>query len=281
MAALDLEAEYNNRARVPDFQAVVDGWLAAAPEYRQKAAFERRAELALEYGPSPRQTIDMFWPHALKRDVPIFAFIHGGYWQSRDPSDFSHVAAGANARGMAVAVIGYDLAPTVRISQIVEEVRAAILFLHRRHKRRITVFGHSAGGHLAACMVATPWRTLAHDVPGDLVPAALAISGLFELQPLMKTSVNLKVKMDSAEARAMSPAFWPVPPGRRLEAWVGGLESGEYHRQARSIIANWTGAGNAAEFHEVKDANHFTVINPLTDPRSAMVDHLVAMASKV
>jgi arylformamidase len=281
VTSLDLEAEYNNRARVPDFARIVDGWLADAAEYRQQAAFERRAELSLEYGGRPRQTIDLFWPDKLRRDGPLAVFIHGGYWQSRDPSDFSHVARGANARGLAVALVGYDLCPDVSVATIVDQIRAAILFLYRRHGRRITVFGHSAGGHLTGCMVATNWRTLAPDVPADLVPAGLAISGLFELQPLLKTSVNAKLGLDAAEARRLSPAFWPVLPGRRLEAWVGGVESPEYLRQSRSVVSNWTGAGNAASYHEVPDANHFTVIAPLSDPKSPMVDHLIGLGGKV
>jgi arylformamidase len=281
VTSLDLEAEYNNRARVPDFARIVEGWLADAAEYRQQAAFERRAELSIEYGPSPRQTIDLFWPDKLRRDVPLTVFLHGGYWQSRDPSDFSHVAKGANARGLAVALVGYDLCPDVTVSTIVDQVRAAILFLHRRHGRRMTVFGHSAGGHLTACMVATNWRTLAPNVPADLVPTGLAISGLFELQPLLKTSVNGKLGLDPAEARHLSPAFWPVLPGRKLEAWVGGQESPEYLRQSRSVVANWTGAGNVASYHDVPDANHFTVIAPLSEPKSPMVDHLVGLAAKV
>jgi arylformamidase len=281
MASVDLEAEYNNRARVPGFQTIVDGWIHDAAEYRQQAAFERRAELSVEYGAGPRQTLDLFWPDKLRRDTPVALFLHGGYWQSRDPSDFSHMARGANARGIAVAVAGYDLAPKVPVGTIVDQARQAAIWLYRRAHRRVAVFGHSAGGHLTACLVSTPWRTIAHDLPGDMVPAGLAISGLFELQPLLRTTVNSKLGLDPGEARRLSPAFWPVLPGRKLEAWVGAMESGEYLRQSRSIVANWTGAGNIASYHEVPEANHFSVIAPLTDPRSRMVEHLTALAGKL
>ncbi len=131
MTAPDFEAEYNNRARVPEHPGIIAGWKENAAAYR---ASHKHAELGLAYGPSARQTIDLFWSDA-SRDTPIVLFIHGGYWQALDPSYFSHLARAANVNGIAFAVAGYDLCPQVSVSDIVDQVRAAALYLWRRHQR--------------------------------------------------------------------------------------------------------------------------------------------------
>src|SRR6185436_16896323 len=156
MPAIDYEVEYNNRARVPEHPEIFARWTRDAELYRLKAMEERRAELGLAYGESPRQTVDIFWPDA-GRKAPLALFIHGGYWRSLDPSMFSHMAKGLNGRGIAVAVAGYDLCPQVTIAEIIDEMRHACLFLWQRTGQHLMVFGHSAGGHLAGAMVATDW----------------------------------------------------------------------------------------------------------------------------
>ncbi len=118
-------------------------------------------------------------------------------------------------------------------------MRAACLWLWRKYRKRIMVYGHSAGGHLAACMVATDWKTLAPDAPADLVPAAYAISGVFDLAPLLQISVNQDLKLDEKTAHACSPLYWEVPPGRTLDAVVGALESSEFLRQSKTIAEAW------------------------------------------
>ncbi len=223
MAAIDYEAEYNNRARVPEHPEIFARWARDAEDYRAKAMMERRAELGLSYGESPRQFIDLFSP---RPDVtsPLALFVHGGYWRSLDPSLFSHMARGINARGVAVAVVGYDLCPEVTIAEIVEQIRHACLFLWLRTGQRMMVYGHSAGGHLAGAMLATEWHTLYPKTPVDLVSAAYSISGLFDLAPLVHTSMAEDLRLDDASAREVSPLFWPAPKGRPFDAVVGGVE---------------------------------------------------------
>ena len=109
MAAIDYEAEYNNRARVPEHPAIFIRWARAAEAFR---ASHPDAELGVAYGRSSREKIDIFWP-AAGREAPIALFIHGGYWRSLDPSAFSHLAGGPNAHGIALALVGYDLCPGV------------------------------------------------------------------------------------------------------------------------------------------------------------------------
>jgi arylformamidase len=179
-----------------------------------------------------------------------------------------------------VAVPGYDLCPAVTVRAIVDEIRACCRFLWARFGKRLVVAGHSAGGHLTAAMVATDWRAQDPALPDDLVPAGLAISGLFELEPLIHTSINGALKLDAAEARRLSPIDWPVAPGRTLLAYVGGAESREFLRQSRDIAARWGERGVRTDYVEVPGANHFTVLHPLADPDSAMTRALAALAQE-
>jgi arylformamidase len=276
---IDYEVEYDNRARVPEHPEIFAGWARDAEDYRALAMQERRAELGLAYGESPRQFIDLFSP---RPDVtaPLALFVHGGWWRSLEPAMFSHMARGLNAHGVAVAVAGYDLCPHVAIADIIEQIRHACLFLWLRTKQRLLVYGHSAGGHLAGAMLATDWPTL-YPKAGDLVPAAYSISGVFDLAPLTGISVNQDLRLDDASAREVSPLTWPAPKGHTFDAVVGGLESSEFLRQSQAIADTWGKAGVATRYEAIPGVNHFTVINALADPQSAMVLRLAELAKRV
>jgi arylformamidase len=274
MTAPDFEAEYNNRARVPEHPAIMAGWKADAAAYRASHSY---SEIGLRYGSTSRQMVDLFWPDGT-RDAPIALFIHGGYWQALDPSHFSHLASAANANGIALAIPGYDLCPQVSVADIIDQVRAATLYLWQRHQRPMVASGHSAGGHLTACLVATDWKALDVEAPADLVPAGLSISGLFELEPLVPTSINNALKLDANEARRLSPLDWPVAKGLTLDAWVGGAESSEYLRQSRAIADAWNAKGVKTAYCEIEGANHFTVLSPFADSASEIAQRLAALA---
>lgn len=273
---IDYEVEFNNRARVPEHPEIFARWQREGAVYRAAA---RGAELGLKYGPSPRQTIDLFPAKNDGKSAPLALFIHGGWWRSLEPSMFSQLTAGPNAHGVTVAIVGYELCPTCSIADIIEQMRHACLMLWRKHGKRIFIYGHSAGGHLAACLLAQDWKALA--APADLVPAAYAISGVFDLAPLTKVSVNVDLKLDDTEARRVSPLYWRVPPGRTLDAVVGALESGEFLRQSKAIADDWGARGVVTRYEEIAGANHFTVVDPLNDPGSAMTARVVQMAKQV
>ncbi len=282
MPAIDYEKEYDNRGRVPEHPEIFARWVRAAAAYREAA---RDAQFGLAYGPSPRQTIDLFPAKNRNLDddamTPLALFIHGGWWRSLEPSMFSQLTAGPNARGVSVAVAGYDFCPQVSIATIVEEMRAACLWLWRKHKKRIFVYGHSAGGHLAACLAAQDWKAFAADAPADLVPAAYAISGVFDLGPLVHVSQNSDLRLDDAEARRVSPHYWKVPAGRTLDAVVGALESSEFLRQSKIIAEDWGARGVATRYEEIAGANHFTVVDALSEADSAMTRRVVQLAEMV
>ena len=274
-AAIDYEKEYDNRARVPEHPEIFARWERETAEYRKAAA---GAQLGISYGPSPRQIIDFF--PVKDANAPLAMFIHGGWWRTLDPSMFSQMAKGANGHGVSVAVAGYDLCPQVSIATIIEQMRAACLFLWRQHKRRIFVYGHSAGGHLAACMVATDWKTLAPDALADLVPSGYSISGVFDLMPLLQVSQNADLKLTAKSAHDDSPLSWRVPAGRALDAVVGGIESAEFLRQSHAIVDAWKSA-TKTRYEEFAGKNHFTVVDAVTDASSAMTKRVVEMARHV
>jgi arylformamidase len=161
----------------------------------------------------------------------------------------------------------------------VRQMRQACAVLWRRFGRPIAVSGHSAGGHLAACLLATDWPAFAPDLPPAIVRSAMALSGLFELEPLVHTNVNKALGLDAAEAARQSPALWPAPRGLTLDAIVGGEESSEYLRQSRIITDRWGAAGVHTRYEAVPGANHFTLLAPLVDPDSAMTRRLASLAA--
>jgi arylformamidase len=270
-AEIDYEVEYNNRARVPEHSALIAGWARDAKAWRESGT---KLFHTISYGSGARNIIDLF-PSRDQGDIVVF--IHGGYWQALDGSFFSHLAAGLGAHGVSVAIPSYDLCPQVSIDDIIAQMRMAARQLAQLG-RRLVVSGHSAGGHLAACLVATDWRSIDPALPNDLVKAAYTISGLFDLSPLVGTSVNNALGLDLAAARRASPLFWSPPSHGGLDAVVGADESAEYHRQSQAIVGAWSRAGIETRFAEVPGANHFTAIAPLADPDSPMTQRLLELA---
>lgn len=271
MSGLDLEAEYNNSARVPDFPRIAEGWRGASASYRARA----RADLDVPYGAGERQCFDLF--AASRADAPTVVYLHGGYWQGGDRTLYAFIAEALNRAGLRVAIPSYSLCPQVSVTDIVEEIRAFVGVWWRRHGEAPLLVGHSAGGHLAAAMLATDWSS--RGLPSDAVRGAVTISGVFELEPLVATSINAALALDPATARAVSPALWTPPaPGRVLWAAVGGDESSEFKRQSRELVARWSAAGVRASYEEIPAANHFTVLDALARPGGRLHDRVCALA---
>lgn len=268
---MDLQVEYDNRARVPENPAIIAGWQRDAAAFR--AAWPE-AELGIAYGAGERERLDLFRPGPGEA-WPVAMFLHGGYWQALDRSFFSHLARGLLARGVAVAIPSYDLCPQARLPAIIDQMRAAALLLHQRTGRRLLATGHSAGGHMAAMLMATDWRGRDPRLPAGLVAASLPISGVFELEPLLPTTIGAGLRLAPAEARALSPRFLPSP-GLPLHAVVGGAESAEFLRQTRDFAAAW---GGTAEV--LPGLNHFTILAPLAEPESGLSRRAASMALAV
>lgn len=274
---LDYEREYDNRARFPEFPDVLALWLREAKRFRAEA----RAELDVPYGPSPRQRYDLYLPDDDGPATPTALLIHGGYWQRLDGRTYAHFASGLVAAGVRVAVPSYDLCPSVPIATIVEQMRRCALHLWTRFRTPLAAVGHSAGGHLAACLGATDWRAVDSDAPAALVPVCVPISGLFDLPPLVATSVNHALRLDADEAVRQSPILWrPLPRGLRLSAHVGGRESGEYIRQSTDLARSWRAGGAETAIRVADGASHFSILDELMVPDSVMTKDILENAAQ-
>ncbi len=272
-----VERGYNNRAAVPDHPQ----WLARYTELSEKARASLLPRLDLRYGPGPRETLDLFAPAGAARGT--FVFLHGGYWRALDKSDFSFVAAPFVAQGIAVANVNYDLCPVVSIATIVEECRRAVAWLaregmaHGADSRRIVVGGHSAGGHLAAMLLATDWATAG--LERDPVAGGVSLSGVHDLAPMVLFSFNADLKLDAAEAARLSPVRLQ-PRGRApLLLAVGADETPEFIRQARILWDAWPAcrpAGAVAPLI-VPGRHHFSVVVDYADPASALTRQTLAL----
>lgn len=251
--SVDYVAEYDNRSRVPEHPAHFAAWAQDSAAWRGE-----HPPLDLAYGSGERERIDLF---EAAGSGPAVLFIHGGYWQAMDRASSSVCARGLNLAGVSVGVMGYDLCPAISIGGIVAQARAAARALAAHTGKPVVAVGHSAGGHLAACLLALEPE----------VRAAYSISGLFDLRPLIGTPLNKALALDEDEAVRQSPLFWAAPAGKTLDAVVGGAESGEYHRQSRAISEAWAEAGTHTRYDAIPEANHFTVLAPMADAGSAMV----------
>jgi len=242
-----LDAAYNNAAAVAGSARIVAGWEARSAKFRQ--GFDGK-NLDLRYGAAERNRIDLF---AAGKDAPLLAYIHGGYWQGRSKEIFSCLAAGPLAHGIGVAMIGYTLAPEKRLDGIVAEIHAALSFLAQSHAP-IFVSGWSAGGHLTAMAMTHP-----------AAEAGLAISGIYDLEPIRLCYLNEKLRLDVAEAQRNSPIFHSNFD-KPLTVAYGGAELPELRRQSEEY-ARVLKRGRLAP---LAGHDHFTILEELASPGGAL-----------
>jgi arylformamidase len=268
---LDYEAEYNNRERVPEHPEIMERWQTLSMAYRLAGA----TETDRPYGPRERQRYDFF---SMGENAPVVVYLHGGYWQRGDRKDYSFIARELNANGISVVIPSYSLCPAASVMEIVDEITICLTALWRKTGKHPIIVGHSAGGHLAASMLATDWSRVA-GVPSDLVRAGYSISGVFDLPPLISTSLNEALRLTSGTARAASPLFKPpLAKGLRFIAAVGGDESQEFLRQSREMADAWGKAGVDTKYIVVPGTNHFTILDELLRPESELLTGVIALA---
>ncbi|MSO74839.1 MAG: alpha/beta hydrolase [Alphaproteobacteria bacterium] len=252
------EAEYNLRARHADADAIIARWTAESARVRGALG----GTLDVRYGAEANATLDVF--PARKPGAPILVFIHGGYWRRMDKLDHSFVAEVPVAAGAAVVVLNYDLCPSVGIDTIAAECRAATAWVYHNaasfngDANRIFVAGHSAGGHLTATTIATDWK--AQGLPADLVKGGLPISGIFDLHPIRRTSINVEARLDQAAADRLSPLYLRPPVMPPIIAAVGAKESFAFVEQNRAFANRWRLWGGRVEALEVPNVHHFDIL---------------------
>src|SRR5688500_10121082 len=261
-----LDRMYNNRELVPEHPEYFRRWAAESAE----AMRTQPRELDVRYGGGPNEHLDIF--PAQQSHAPVLVFIHGGYWRALDKRDHSFIAPVFTGEGTCVVIPNYALCPAVTIPQITMQMVQALSWTWRNiarrggDPRRITVAGHSAGGHLAAMMLSCLWPVFDKNLPPDLVRNALSISGLHDLDPIMHTPfLQPSLRLTPAQVRQASPALLPAPAHGALYSVTGGDESEEYLRQNQLIRRAW-GETRVPVCEALPGLNHFSVLESLIDP---------------
>ena len=267
---------YNPRLVVKDYQEIFDRW--GKQSERARASLDCYLDVA--YGSSEAEKMDIF--RAQGRNRGLLMYIHGGYWRSLDKKRFSFVAPALAKAGITVAVPDYALCPAVQVADIVMQMVQACAWLYRNGgnfgapANRLTLCGHSAGGHLAAMMLSCRWPDYSPDLPKKVVGAAMSISGLYDLTEIVKVpSVNSDVRLDESSALKVSPAFLPPATDAPLYTAVGGEENEGFHIQNRLIGERW-GKARRADI-PCPGKNHFTVLDQVCDPESGLFKAMLQM----
>ena len=253
---MDYDRAYANGPFIPDAESFPPRWTREAAEFR--AALGHRARTGIPYGPKPRNHLDLFLPDAAP--LGLLMFIHGGYWLRFGREIWSHLAAGAVARGWACAVPSYTLAPDARIGEMTREIARALEVAAKLVAGPVVVTGHSAGGHLSARMGCAD-MTLS-----TTVKRVAPISPLADLEPIALTAMNADLRLDPAEVACESPALLALRSGVEAHVWVGAQERPAFLWQARLLSEAWS-----CPWTPEKGKHHFDVINGLTDANSALL----------
>jgi arylformamidase len=276
----ELDAAYNNRAHVAEHGEYFARWQHDSAAAR--AALTNRADL--RYGPDPRQLLDYF--PAADRSAPLLVFIHGGYWQAFDHKSFGLLAPAFVEAGIAFASMSHTLCPDIDMNGLVQQVHEGIAWLWGRggelgfDRRRIFVAGHSAGGHLVALLAAADWTQ--RGLPADAIKGGLALSGLYELEPIRLSYLNKALQLGASQARRLSPQYnVPAPPQRMapLLLAVGAQELPEYLRQQDEYARALRALGHTERSLVLEGLHHFGVVGALGDPHHALHRALARMVS--
>ncbi|MDP9898100.1 alpha/beta hydrolase [Variovorax ginsengisoli] len=276
------EAMYNNRVRVPDSGDYMARWARDSAAVRAVAA----CALDVAYGNGAGETLDVF--PASSPAAPVLFFIHGGYWRALDKSDHSFLAPAFTAQDVCVVVPNYALCPgtpahPVTVADIASQMVRALVWTWRHvaayggDPSRITVAGHSAGGHLTAMMLGCLWPEVAPDLPTLLVRNGLSISGLYMLEPLRHVPfLGNSLGLTPDNVRPLSPALWPAPENGALHSVVGGDESDEFIRQNALIRSAW-GADRVPVCDTLPGLQHFSVLDALAQPDHVLHAHAMRL----
>jgi arylformamidase len=267
-----LDAQYNNRTRVADSATHLAKWAEASALARERSA---RKVLDVRYGDGPNEMLDVF-PAAA--NAPVLIYIHGGYWRALDKSDSSFVAPSFVADGAMVVIPNYALCPAVSVEDIALQMVKAVVWTwhhaaeHGGNPERMALVGHSVGAHLAAMLLSCRWKQVDEALPLHPLTGALAISGLYDLEPVRRAEfLQSDLKLTPAQVNRLSPAFFPRPKAGKLHAVVGADESEEFIRHNQLIRDQW-GPTAVPVCETVPGKNHFTVLESLADPKGRLHD---------
>ncbi len=267
----DWDDAYANGANIPRGERWPEAWTEPARAYRDAMTARGALDADIAYGDAPRERLDLFRPDGEAKGLVVF--VHGGFWVRLDKSYWSDLAAGAVARGWAVAIPSYTLAPEARVAEIARQMARAVAVAGERIVGPIRLTGHSAGGHLVSRLAVDDG--ILDDAVARRVARVVSISGLHDLRPLLRTRLNDDVRLDAAEAEAESPALLTPRTDIDIIGWVGGTEREEFLRQSALLPNIWRGLGARTESVVEPDRHHFDVIDGLKRPDSALTNALL------
>lgn len=259
---------YNNSKAVPDSAAIIDHWIAHSAQLRAR----HPQHLDLVYGPRARNRIDYF---SAGPNTPVLIFIHGGFWQMRSKEDFALLAESFLASGVSMALLGYPLAPEAGMDEIVADTHAAIRYLATQMAAlggdpdRVVVSGWSAGGHLATMVLEEP-----------SLRGGVAISGVFELEPLLGSYINDNLKMDLSVAQRNSPLIVLPQTSKPLALFAGSAELPEMRRQSSDFATARQAAQLPTQYMEIPQANHYTILDSMMRSDGAIHQALMKMLTE-
>ncbi len=267
---MDFDDAYANMAHIPDATSFVAEWPERAAAFR---TIWQKKRLDIAYGSEPRQRFDLFQPEGMEKGLVVF--IHGGYWRAFAKDDWSHLAAGTLARGFAMALPSYRLAPQVPLHEICSDVAAAVTEAANYVEGPIHLVGHSAGGHLVTRLLSG--RALLAAPVIKRILGVTSISGVHDLRPLLHTELNdlLAITDDIAanESPALLTPLAPVMAGEiGVSVWVGAKERPEFRRQTDLLALSWGGLGVPVTVTHEEGRHHFDVINGLIDFNTGLVN---------
>ena len=272
--AAALDKLYNNRLLVPECLEILQRWTQDSAAVRQAAD----CKLNVAYGQSEGEKLDIFpgTTTDFSKAAPVLIFIHGGYWRSLDKADHSFLAPAFTQQGSCVVIPNYSLCPAVTVSDIVLQLVNAVVWVYKNIEKfggdpqRITLAGHSAGGHLVAMLLGCLWQKFDTTLPDDVVKNALSISGLFEMEtPMHSPYLQDSLHLTPAEVKRISPAWMPAPARGKLHSVVGGDESPEFLRHNQLIQDTW-GKSVVPVCEQLTGLNHFSVLESLCQPESRL-----------
>jgi len=269
-----LNKQLNLRALTPEHPRFFERWEADSRAVHE--SLKHRFDVA--YGPAPGEKLDFF--PSEDRQSPLLVFVHGGYWQGLDKAHYSYLAPAFVEQGIAFASVNYSLAPQARIGTMVEQVRRCLTWLYDHAsdlgfaRNRITVSGHSAGGHLAAMASATDWSVLGY--PQDLLTGCCSVSGIYQLEPIRHSYHQPILQLTQEEAADLSPQGKQPSPELPIILGVGSQEPDEFRQQQRELAAAW-GLHNPVKALEVPERHHFNVVDALIEDDQPLRQALLSL----
>ena len=278
MTRVEIEKQYMLRNTRPDYETTdIPRWMEMSQRYRAQSINKTN----LIYGSYPRNTLDFFSPNG--NSLGFILYIHGGYWQRGDKSVYSFIAKPFVERGYSVAVMNYQMCPDVKLTEIVPQAREAIKWLWNNSSNlkisrdNFNVLGHSAGGHITTEMLFTNWNQEDQSLPKNLLHTGVAVSGIYDFEPILYCSENDGLRMDLKEAKAASTIHKKPSIDIPHILSYGLNEPPDMHRQSLDYAKTFASNFSSLEIIEINNADHFETVDAITDEDGQLFNKILSL----